>query len=79
MKGIKPAKDKMESIFNLNFTKRELIILNNVLVATPFKVGDVLLILPILEKIRPFIQDTMQAPETNNVVTSTKETPEEKN
>src|ERR1035437_32932 len=77
--------DKLNAEFSVKLLKRELIVLNNVLVQTPFKVGDLLAILPILDKIRPFVVDAMMPPpgqvpvtaagNPNHVVTSTKETP----
>ena len=77
------AEDKLDNIYAVNFTKRQLIFLNNVLLGKEYRVGDVLGLLPILELIRPFIVDVMQPPpgptpspvaqgEPNHVLTSTK-------
>ena len=75
------ADQKLENEFSVMFKKKELILLNNVLLGKEFRVLDALAIVPILDKIRPFIVDTMQqskAP-TNNVITSTKEETKETN
>jgi hypothetical protein len=52
------AKEQQElnTVYSVNFSKRELLLINNLLIAKEWKLGDALLIFPILDKIRPFLQ-----------------------
>ena len=73
------AAEKLNNEYSVKFLKKELIIMNNFLIAQKYSVVDALAVYAILNKIRPFIEDTMEQPpvttseETNHVTTSTKE------
>jgi hypothetical protein len=63
---------ELSKTFSVNFTKRELLIVNNILLQKEFRVGDVLAILPILDKIRPFIQPRELNTKGKEVITNHK-------
>ena len=50
--------EELNAELNIKLLRRELIFINNVLVATPFKLGDAAVALDIFSKLQPFVKTT---------------------
>lgn len=46
----------LDEVKTVEFTKRELILIHNIIVRQEYSLGDAMLFLPLVEKIRPLVQ-----------------------